>query len=47
LVDIAFNRRNRMWLARLEGFAHDPYVRLTLKTGNGQPAGTESRKLHG
>ncbi len=34
----AFNRRNRMWLTRLEGFAHDLYVLLTLKTGNGQPA---------
>jgi biopolymer transport protein ExbB len=34
----AFNRRNRMWLARLEGFAHDLYVLLTLKTGDGQPA---------
>jgi biopolymer transport protein ExbB len=33
----AFNRRNRMWLARLEGFAHDLYVLLTLKTGDGQP----------
>jgi biopolymer transport protein ExbB len=35
----AFNRRNRMWLSRLEGFAHDLYVLLTVKTGNGQPAG--------
>ena len=33
----AFNRRNRMWLSRLEGFAHDLYVLLTVKTGNGQP----------
>lgn len=32
----AFNRRNRMWLSRLEGFAHDLYVLLTVKTGNGQ-----------
>ncbi len=30
----AFNRRNRMWLARLESFAHDLYVLLTIKTGN-------------
>ncbi len=29
----AFNRRNRMWLARLEGFAHDLYVLLTVKHG--------------
>jgi biopolymer transport protein ExbB len=27
----AFNRRNRMWLARLESFAHDLYVLLTVK----------------
>jgi biopolymer transport protein ExbB len=32
----AFNRRNRMWLARLESFAHDIYVLLTVKAGNGQ-----------
>ncbi|MDD5029688.1 MAG: MotA/TolQ/ExbB proton channel family protein [Rhodoferax sp.] len=30
----AFNRRNRMWLARLESFSHDLYVLLTIKTGN-------------
>lgn len=28
----ALNRRNRMWLARLEGFAHDLYVLLTVKS---------------
>lgn len=27
----AFNRRNRMWLARLESFSHDLYVLLTVK----------------
>lgn len=27
----AFNRRNRMWLSRLESFAHDLYVLLTIK----------------
>lgn len=32
----AFNRRNRMWLARLEAFAHDLYVLLTVKGGNGK-----------
>ena len=31
----AFNRRNRLWLARQESFAHDLYVLLTVKTGNG------------
>jgi biopolymer transport protein ExbB len=34
----AFNRRNRMWLTRLEGFAHDLYVLLAVKTGGSQPA---------
>ena len=29
----AFQRRNRMWLARLESFAHDLYVLLTVKHG--------------
>ncbi len=32
----AFNRRNRMWLSRLESFAHDLYVLLTVKTGKGE-----------
>ena len=26
----AFNRRNRLWLARLDSFAHDVYVLLTV-----------------
>ena len=29
----AFNRRNRMWPSRLEYFAHDLYVLLTVKNG--------------
>lgn len=33
----AFNRRNRMWLAKLESFAHDLYVLLTVRSGNGKP----------
>jgi biopolymer transport protein ExbB len=34
----AFNRRNRMRLARLESFLHALYVLLTIKAGNnGQP----------
>ena len=37
----AFNRRNRIWLSRLEGFAHDVYVLLTVKTGNGQARPTQ------
>jgi biopolymer transport protein ExbB len=35
----AFNRRNRMWLARLESFSHDLYVLLTIKTGSNSAAG--------
>lgn len=31
LAHSAFTRRNRLWLARLEGFAHDLYVLLTVK----------------
>ncbi len=31
----AFNRRNRLWLSRLESFAHDLYVLLTVKHGQG------------
>jgi hypothetical protein len=31
----AFNRRNRMWLSRLESIAHDLYVLLTVKHGQG------------
>lgn len=29
----AFNRRNRMWLSRLESFGHDLYVLITVKAG--------------
>lgn len=32
----AFNRRNRMWLSRLESFAHDLYVLLTVRSSNGK-----------
>jgi biopolymer transport protein ExbB len=33
----AFNRRNRLWLARLDAFAHDVYVLLTVgKPGAGK-----------
>jgi biopolymer transport protein ExbB len=33
----AFNRRNRLWLARLDAFAHDVYVLLTV----GKPTGAK------
>ena len=32
----AFNRRNRMWLSRLESFAHDLYVLSTVRAGQGE-----------
>ncbi len=38
----AFSRRNRLWLARLEGFAHDLYVLLTVKNEAGS-ASTAAR----
>ncbi|MBV2192141.1 MAG: MotA/TolQ/ExbB proton channel family protein, partial [Azonexus sp.] len=38
----AFNRRNRMWLSRLETFAHYLYVLLTVKGGNGKPIAPSS-----
>lgn len=31
----AFQRRNRMWLSRLESFAHELYILLTVKHGQG------------
>lgn len=31
----AFNRRNRMWLARLDAFAHDLYVLTTVGPNRG------------
>ena len=40
----AFNRRNRMWLSRLEAFAHDLYVLLTVKTGAGQAQSASSKR---
>lgn len=34
----AFNRRNRMWLAKLDAFAHDLFVMLTVSNSeNNQP----------
>jgi biopolymer transport protein ExbB len=35
----AFNRRNRVWLARLESFSHDLYVLLTVKSGESGDGG--------
>lgn len=35
LAHNAFNRRNRMWVSRLENFAHELYVLLTVKSDHG------------
>ncbi|HTP42619.1 MAG TPA: MotA/TolQ/ExbB proton channel family protein [Nitrospiria bacterium] len=34
----SFNRRNRLWLARLDAFAHDLYVLVAVNTGANGPA---------
>lgn len=36
----AFNRRNRMWLAKLDAFAHDLFVQLTAGATQGNPSST-------
>lgn len=41
----AFNRRNRMWLAKLDAFAHDLFVMLTLsnsENNQAKPTGSAS-----
>lgn len=40
----AFNRRNRVWLARLDAFAHDLYTVITLGQKSNSSAG-ETRQL--
>lgn len=39
----AFNRRNRLWMARLESFSHDLFVLLTVKSGEASPNGNAVR----
>lgn len=41
----AFNRRNRVWLAKLDAFAHDLYAIITVGEKSNSSAG-ESRTLH-
>lgn len=41
----AFTRRNRVWLARLDAFAHDLYALLTVGEKASSPA-AEARPLH-
>ena len=36
----AFNRRNRMWMARMESFSHDLYVLFTVNSGSVAPEST-------
>ena len=40
----AFNRRNRMWMAKLESFSHDLYVLLTVKAGDAGPSSCLPRR---
>jgi biopolymer transport protein ExbB len=40
----AFNRRNRVWLARLDAFAHDLYAVITVGEKANSSAG-EARPL--
>ena len=39
LAHNAFNRRNRVWLARLDAFAHDLYAVITVREKANSSAG--------
>jgi biopolymer transport protein ExbB len=41
----SFNRRNRIWLAQLDGFAHDLYTLVTVGEKANGAAGFEARQL--
>jgi biopolymer transport protein ExbB len=41
----SFNRRNRIWLAQLDGFAHDLYTLVTVGEKANGAAGFEARHL--
>ncbi len=41
----AFNRRNRVWLAKLDAFAHDLYAIITVGEKSNSSAGGEVRSL--
>jgi biopolymer transport protein ExbB len=41
----SFNRRNRMWLSRLDAFAHDLYVLITVGAKSNSSASGEVRVL--
>lgn len=40
----SFNRRNRIWLAQLDGFAHDLYTLVTVGEKTNSVAGFETRQ---
>jgi biopolymer transport protein ExbB len=40
----AFNRRNRLWMAKLESFSHDLFVLLTVKSGEHGSNANDARK---
>jgi biopolymer transport protein ExbB len=40
----AFNRRNRLWMAKLESFSHDLFVLLTVKAGERGSNANDARK---
>jgi biopolymer transport protein ExbB len=41
----SFNRRNRMWLSRLDAFAHDLYVLITVGAKSNSSASGDARVL--
>ena len=41
----AFNRRNRMWLAKLDAFAHDLFVILTMGNSTDEKVATELKSV--
>jgi len=41
----AFNRRNRMWLAKLDAFAHDLFVMLTMGNTTDEKARPELKSV--
>jgi biopolymer transport protein ExbB len=43
----SFNRRNRIWLAQLDGFAHDLYTLVTVGEKAGSDAPSDSRQPTG
>jgi biopolymer transport protein ExbB len=40
----SFSRRNRIWLAQLDGFAHDLYTLVTVGEKANGAAGSDTRQ---